>query len=102
MTEGGTFEDVEKLDRLDQNWMAENDAQPIVIRQTPLIFSERSGTPFFLDCHVGTHEVAGKARGLWMNTPNGQKLNEAWQSMTDFWGVTSRLYREFFCTVCGD
>ena len=95
LNDGASFKDIEKLDRRYQKWMNENEVERTVVRQTPLMFAQATDEPFFLDFQIGTHEAAGRAWNLWMNTKAGQELNEEWQRIANCQVRLGTLYRKF-------
>ena len=65
-------------------WSKKNEVETTLVRSIPFIThgnpNNRSKTEF-VEFLVSDHETSGKAWDLWLSTPEGQKLNEEWQSI---------------------
>ncbi len=65
-------------------WSKKNGVETTFVRSMPFIThrnpNNRSKTEF-VEFLVSDHATSGKAWDLWLSTPEGQKLNEEWQSI---------------------
>ena len=65
-------------------WSKKNEVETTLVRSIPFIThgnpNNRSKTEF-VEFLVSDHATSGKAWDLWLSTPEGQKLNEEWQSI---------------------
>ena len=65
-------------------WSKKNGVETTFVRNMPFIThrnpNNRSKTEF-VEFLVSDHATSGKAWDLWLSTPEGQKLNEEWQSI---------------------
>lgn len=65
-------------------WAKKNGVETTLVRSMPFVThgnpNNRSKTEF-VEHLVSDHATSGKAWDLWLSTPEGQKLNEEWQSI---------------------
>jgi hypothetical protein len=65
-------------------WARENDVEVTFIRQTPYLTHANPANPSgydFIEFLASDYETAGASWDKWMSTEEGQRLNEAWQSI---------------------
>jgi len=81
---GKTMAQYNRLNQKYIAWSKKNDVETTYVRSLPFIThgnpNNRSKTEF-VEFLVSDHATSGKSWDLWLSTPEGQKLNEEWQSI---------------------
>ncbi len=65
-------------------WSVKHDVEVTFVRQVPLFSHANSSNPWgydFVEFLASSYEDSGKSWDKWLGTPDGQKLNETWQSI---------------------
>ena len=84
LNEGKSMAQYEKMFDKYIAWSKVNDVEVTVVRTMPLITHDNPDSRSnmqFVEHLVSDHATSGKAWDLWVSTPEGQKLNEEWQSI---------------------
>ena len=83
LNKGKSMAQYEKMFNKYIAWSKANDVELTVVRTMPFITHDnpdsRSNTQF-VEHLVSDHATSGKSWDLWVSTPEGQKLNQEWQS----------------------
>ena len=81
---GKTLAQYNRLNDKYTAWSKKNDVETTLVRSIPFIThgnpNNRSKTEF-VEFMVSDHATSVKAWDLWLSTPEGEKLNEGWQSI---------------------
>ena len=81
---GKTMAQYNRLNQKYIAWSKKNGVETTYVRSLPFIThgnpNDRSKTEF-VEFLVSDHATSGKSWDLWLSTPEGQKLNEEWQSI---------------------
>ena len=67
-------------------WSKKNNVETFYVRHFPLFSHGTTGNPLtydFLEILGSSHETSGEAWDLWLDSKEGQKLNEQWQAAAD-------------------
>ena len=83
LNDGKSLADYDRMTKDYFTWSKKNGVAVDFVRHTPLFSHSNASNPGydFVEYLISSHEISGESWDKWLNTKEGQKLNDRWQSI---------------------